>query len=281
TNSDLPDEITTNLLNSIKSDIVMPILTEFQNKSFNSVINSLKVLDPACGTGKFLVEMLEIIYKLLQNLSNGLSACSIIKNNIYGVDINPQMTFKSKILLYLKSIELENRVLDAEIYEFNITSKNTLTDQIFSEDEKFEIIIGNPPYVRQENIDNKTEIIKNTKKTLNLTKPINKRSDLYIYFFYIGLHLLKPNGILSYLTSNSWLNIGFGFEFQKYLLEKSKIISIIDNNERTFDIAEINTVITFFCKNPNNLSSDSVHFIKFLTTKDKEKLDIPIFWDIE
>lgn len=280
-NSDLQDEVIVKLLNSIKSGKFIPFSSVFQKISFCSLINSLKVLDPACGTGKFQVEILEIIYKLLHNQSNNIPAYLILKNNIYGVDFNPQMIFKSKILLYLKSVELENRVLDADLFEFNIVTKNTLTDQIFPENEKFEIIIGNPPYVRQENINNKDEIIRNIKKTLNLTKPINKRSDLYIYFFYIGFHLLKPNGILSFLTSNSWLNIGFGFEFQKYLLDKSKIIAIIDNNERTFDIAEINTVITFFCKKPNETHNNPVHFIKFLVKNDKEKFDIPIFWNIE
>lgn len=280
-NSDLSDEVIVKLLNSIKSGKFIPFSSVFQKISFCNLINSLKVLDPACGTGKFQVEILEIIYKLLHNQSNDIPAYVILKNNIYGVDINPQMIFKSKILLYLKSVELENRVLDVDLFEFNIVTKNTLTDQIFPENEKFEIVIGNPPYVRQENINNKDEIIRNIKKTLNLTKPINKRSDLYIYFFYIAFHLLKPNGILSFLTSNSWLNIGFGFEFQKYLLEKSKILAIIDNNERTFDIAEINTVITFFCKNVDKLHNHFVHFIKFLIKKDKEKFDIPIFWNIE
>jgi adenine-specific DNA-methyltransferase len=89
----------------------------------------------------------------------------------------------------------------------------------------FDVVIGNPPYVRQEYIEDKEKIIESISKCFidqngkSLIK-INKRSDLYVYFYYKGLDLLKVNGILCYVSSNSWLDVGYGRELQEFLGNK-------------------------------------------------------------
>lgn len=135
----------------------------------------------------------------------------------------------------------------------------------------FDIVIGNPPYVRQENIENKDLIIDSISKCFvaengkSLIK-INKRSDLYIYFYYKGLELLKNGGIFSFINSNSWLDVGFGAELQEFLLKNMNTLMIVDNLvERSFD-ADINTVIAFIQKPANKISDDDI--IKFVVFKE-------------
>jgi hypothetical protein len=132
----------------------------------------------------------------------------------------------------------------------------------------FDVVIGNPPYVRQEHIEGKEKIIESISKCFvdqngkSLIK-INKRSDLYVYFYYKGLDLLKVNGILCYVSSNSWLDVGYGRELQEFLLRYMHVLMVVDNLiERSFD-ADINTVIVFI-KRPKSVSWDDItKFIAF------------------
>jgi hypothetical protein len=133
----------------------------------------------------------------------------------------------------------------------------------------FDVVIGNPPYVRQEHIEDKEKIIESISKCFidqsgkSLIK-INKRSDLYVYFYYKGLDLLKVDGILCYVSSNSWLDVGYGRELQEFLLRYMHVLMVVDNLiERSFD-ADINTVIVFI-RRPKSVSWDDI--TKFITFK--------------
>ena len=96
----------------------------------------------------------------------------------------------------------------------------------------FDIVIGNPPYVRQENIVDPTGKIKDKKEYKNylyemvkLDFPadfppkykINAQSDLYAYFYIRALRLLNLKGIHTFICSNSWLDVGYGVWLQKFL----------------------------------------------------------------
>ncbi len=145
---------------------------------------------------------------------------------------------------------------------------------------KFDIVIGNPPYVRQELIadpflpeaerskdEHKREykkklmraiyaafpkffgydINQSTASELVVRNKLDGKSDLYIYFYLFGLSLLNENGAFSFITSNSWLDVGYGAKLQEFLLKHCHIKFIIDNElRRTFATASVNTVITLF-----------------------------------
>ena len=167
-----------------------------------------------------------------------------------------------------------------KIVKFDIFDQNASTDWfdpewMFGVREGFDIVIGNPPYVRQENIEDKELIIESISRCFidkngkSLIK-INKRSDLYIYFYYKGLELLKNGGIFSFINSNSWLDVGFGAELQEFLLKHMNILMIVDNLvKRSFD-ADINTVIVFIQKPENKISNvDIIKFVVFKEPYDK------------
>lgn len=138
----------------------------------------------------------------------------------------------------------------------------------------FDIVIGNPPYVRQEQIsDPRSSRHESTpdsrrayKQKLIFTvyrefpdffnykpgtqksgRPIDAKSDLYIYFYLHGLSLLNPKGSFCFITSNSWLDVGYGKDLQEFLLRYCRIRMIIDNRvKRSFSTADINTIIALF-----------------------------------
>jgi hypothetical protein len=142
-----------------------------------------------------------------------------------------------------------------------------------SEKEGFDIVIGNPPYVRQESIaapvvhgfqvtDDKKEYKAKLALSVYQAFPrffgykastntpshkIDARSDLYIYFYLHGLSLLNDKGSFCFITSNSWLDVGYGADLQEFLLKHSHVKLVLDNQiKRTFANADVNSIIVLF-----------------------------------
>ncbi len=143
-----------------------------------------------------------------------------------------------------------------------------------SEKNGFDIVIGNPPYVRQEKIadphlatDKVTKENKQNYKSKlarsvyqafptyfgynfardSATRKLDAKSDLYIYFYFLSLSLLNPRGSFCFITSNSWLDVGYGAELQEFLLKHCHVKMIIDNQVmRVFAQADVNTIIALF-----------------------------------
>ena len=154
----------------------------------------------------------------------------------------------------------------------------------------FDIIIGNPPYVRQEKIagpsisqeETTNEGRKAYKEKLarsvyqvypvffgydcRLGKPahtVAAKSDLYIYFYFRGLSLLNAGGSFCFITSNSWLDVAYGAELQEFLLRRCHIRCIIDNKaKRSFKEADVNTVITLLSTPESPKVTDGVSLAK-------------------
>ena len=164
--------------------------------------------------------------------------------------------------------------------------------EIFEGDKQgFDIVIGNPPYVRQEMIAPPTldpaqfggensadwkQHKKAYKEKLQLAvaatwpkffrygptsgafrKPDGK-SDLYIYFYFLALRLLHPGGAFCFITSNSWLDVGYGADLQEFLLRHSHVKLIMDNQvKRSFAQADVNTVIVLLAR-PDDSREDGL-----------------------
>ncbi len=126
----------------------------------------------------------------------------------------------------------------------------------------FDIVVGNPPYVRQEKIaDPQQESPTLKQRTAYKDKlvasvdalyphfaarhgALGKRNDYYVYFYLHGLHLLNPQGSFCFVTSNSWLDVGYGKDLQEFLLRHGHVKMILDNQvKRTFAASDVNTII--------------------------------------
>ncbi|MGD9638725.1 MAG: Eco57I restriction-modification methylase domain-containing protein [Alphaproteobacteria bacterium] len=170
------------------------------------------------------------------------------------------------------SLEKEKEQLREEIALLQEEAKN-LTDnhplvwniefaEIFGEKGGFDIIIGNPPYVRQEEISDPNGLVKDNKdykdlleQTVKVDYPsyfkaktkTDKKSDLYVYFYLHTLRILNPKGIHCFVCSNSWLDVGYGAWLQEFLLNNVEMHYIIDNQvKRSFANADVNTIISIF-----------------------------------
>jgi len=144
---------------------------------------------------------------------------------------------------------------------------------VFTKNGGFDIVLANPPYVRQEGIPKEDK-----KKLLALYgsgnypnyPPVKGRSDLYCYFFVRAHQLLRNDGIHVFICSNSWLDVEFGVGLQHFILKNSQIIRFIDSSvERQFLSAAINTTISLIKKKkPENNNCE------FLLLNDKFAISI-------
>ena len=109
----------------------------------------------------------------------------------------------------------------------------------------FDLVIGNPPYIRQEEI-------KHLKPHLQKAFSIYKgTSDIYTYFFEQGYKILKPKALLSFITSNKYTRAGYGELLRAFILANTQILHYIDlNGLKVFDSAVVDTSIITFAKTP-------------------------------
>ncbi|GIV26635.1 MAG: hypothetical protein KatS3mg027_0449 [Bacteroidia bacterium] len=156
--------------------------------------------------------------------------------------------------------------------------------EVFALNAGFDIVIGNPPYVRQELIapplenekdykpdewrelkkQYKDKLIQATQNVWDVVKKIDKKSDLYVFFYYQGLSLLNNNGIFCFINSNSWLDVGYGTGLQEFLLKNMKPLYIIDNiAKRSFKQADVNTVIVLIQKPETKPDNFTLKFVAF------------------
>ncbi|EAL1219427.1 class I SAM-dependent DNA methyltransferase [Campylobacter coli] len=107
----------------------------------------------------------------------------------------------------------------------------------------FDLIIGNPPYIRQEELKElKSHLAKNY-------KVYKGTSDIYTYFYELGFNVLKENGILSFITSNKYTRAGYGEALREFLLKNVKVLEYTDlNGIKVFDSATVDTSILCFEK---------------------------------
>ncbi len=103
--------------------------------------------------------------------------------------------------------------------------------EVFQDRGGFDVVIANPPYVRM-------ELIKDHKAALKRRFPhlFAGRADLYVYFYGLGLTILREQGCLAFISSNTYLNAKFGESLRKHLLEMTTVRALIDFAEtKVFD----------------------------------------------
>lgn len=228
--------------------------TEQQTKDnleiYKEWLFNLKILDPACGSGAFLNQALEYLIQEHTNLQNDLAHMgdlfavytveeSVLENNIYGVDINEDAVEIAKLSLWLRTAK-KGRPLTK--LADKILCANSLLDMPFEEG-SFDIIIGNPPYVRHEMIKEIKPQLKEKYKTFVGT------ADLYVYFYELGFNMLKENGLKGYICSNKFFRAKYGEKLRELILSNMTIEQIADfNGVKIFEDATVDSTITIFKK---------------------------------
>jgi len=133
---------------------------------------------------------------------------------------------------------------------------------VFLEKGGFDIVIGNPPYVRHEKIRSIKPILEKQNYEVFIST-----ADLYVYFYEKGYQLLKEQGILAYITSNKWMRTSYGEKLRKFLKGKTTILEIIDFvGYKIFDQKVDTNILLFRKKVPQKEST-----LKFLIVSDSAK----------
>lgn len=237
----------------IRSYIINEVINNLNKQKYNT----LKYADISCGCGGFLFDLA----KKIKSKTNQ-SYTKIFENNLFGVDIQSYSITRTKLILSLLAV-INNEDI-AEI-KFNLYEGDSLSFDWSSIIEKFngfDVIVGNPPYVRLRNLNNETkELLKNWEvcKTGLI--------DLYIPFFQIGIENLSNNGILGYITVNSFFKSLNGRALREYFKRKELPVKIIDfGSEQIFRAKNTYTCLCF-------IENTQKPYIEY-TSSEKSKLKI-------
>lgn len=179
--------------------------------SANFDLKNTKVIEPAAGEGAFAIEIITRLYK--SSLKFNFSFQEALSNIVfYEIDnkICAILTQRIETLLSKFSAFTPKRMIREE-------------DFLLTKTVQCDLIIGNPPYVRHENIpENQKNIYRKTFSTFT------HRSDLYIAFYEKSLKLLAENGTLSFICSNRWLKNQYGKGLRDLIHFSYSLDEIID-----------------------------------------------------
>jgi type I restriction-modification system DNA methylase subunit len=217
-----------------------------------------RVLDPACGSGGFLISAYSRLLELMNKKESDEKSHKYILNHICGVDINQFAAHLSVINLSVRNMDAHTDFVNVIASDFfkvpagqaTLAAHKRLSmreaGEVYSLPPNFDAVIANPPYTRQDDIGDKNYIDLIRKISLNFNgKQIDFSSEagIYAYFFTHSTHFLKERGMMGYIVSNSWMDVKFGEDLQKFFLDNYKIKCIIDFDKRSFEEAAVNTVI--------------------------------------
>ena len=238
-------------------------------QQYRETVRNIKVIDPACGSGAFLITAFEFLLNYNKYLDDKIfdlvgtsdlfsdRTKEILQNNIFGVDLNKESVEITKLSLWLKTAD-KNKTLAS--LENNIKCGNSLIDdpeiagnlafnwekefpEIFANG-GFDIVVGNPPYVSAEYISEieKTFYEKNYYSAYG-------RQNLYIIFYEKAINLLKENGNLGFITPYTILKNMYYKEIREYILKNTSILEIIDFKGITvFQDAGVDSIILLLKK---------------------------------
>jgi len=213
-------------------------------KDYLATLRGVTIVDPACGSGAFLVAAFDALASEYRRAEKALEALGepvdfdvfdeIVGKNLFGVDVNAESVEITRLSLWLKTarrdhrlqnLEATIRVGDSLIEDAAFTARpfdwRAAFPQVF-ERGGFDVVIGNPPYVRM-------ELIKTVKPYLEQHYVVaTDRADLYAYFFERGVGLLKEGGRLGFISSSTFFRTGSGEALRKFLSDKTSIESLVD-----------------------------------------------------
>jgi len=220
---------------------------------------SLKIIDPACGSGAFLNQALNFLIQehkdiddIIAELTNSAlrlfdTEKSILENNLYGVDINEESVEIAKLSLWLRTAHKDRKLSNLNN---NIKCGNSLCDDPEIAGEKafdwrkefpdiiqssgFDLLIGNPPYGA---VFSKKEIEYYNKRY----KHQSYQLDSYLLFVEKSNELVKKNGFIGYIMPNTWLSTLLTDKIRKFIFNTFSILHINHYSYFVFEDATVET----------------------------------------
>ena len=219
-----------------------------------------KVLDPACGSGTFLVKA----YSLLKGMKPlaGAGAHAELLEQVYGIDINPFPAHMTAVNLAMRDVSHPTSQMNVIVEDFfNIKPDHVLLSPFAIRTARGELrketsiphvdaIVANPPYTRWLEVSDSTKkavdgVIGDTLRDYGLQarSRAGVETGIFMPFVVHGRDFLKEGGRLAMIISNSWLQTDVGINFTRYLLDNFKVHAVIDFATRVFDLPLVATTV--------------------------------------
>lgn len=263
-------------------------------------IRGKKILDPACGSGSFLVEATQRLMERYRrtgfNLKNPDDAKQIIDgciNSIHGLDIHPFACFIAEMNLLFQLVDLYDVVISKDKYYelprlniyrsdslmplgkpieltefFDNSRRKMLIEETQGADKikkfKFDYVVGNPPYVRTKRIptEYKEKILANA-----YPEVYHGDNDLCVYFIAKGIDWLNNGGKFGYIVSRKFTKTRYGIKIGKYIPDKCCIEHFLDfEDTRAFrDVTNYPCILILRIEHDRTKRRE--HNLKYITIK--------------
>lgn len=215
-------------------------------EAWQAELGTVRLLDPACGSGAFLIEAFDQLHAAYEQANDRLAELrghrtlfdldrQILQHNLYGVDLNGEAVEICRLSLWIKTAR---RGKELTSLDHTIRVGNSVVDDPAAAGPRafdwraafpeaftaggFDVVVGNPPYVRQEWIG---PIKPHLEKHY---AAYHGMADLYVYFYELGLRVLRPGGRLSLVVTNKWLKAGYAEPLRRHLAENAWVESLVD-----------------------------------------------------
>lgn len=207
------------------------------------------ILDPACGCGAFLITAAEFLHE-----HNGFPMDKIIERHLFGVDIDPMAIHRAEVLLsVLLCVHDIKRPVKFNLFCNDMLLHETVERLIKCCPNRFDCIIGNPPYVRARNMNDETKRGLANWHTCRAGNP-----DLYMPFFEIGLYLLNNSGRLGFISPNGYIQGINGRLLREFFVNSGYGIRVFDfRDAQLFKNVTSYTCITLVDK---GVQTDSLYY---------------------
>jgi N-6 DNA Methylase/TaqI-like C-terminal specificity domain len=243
-------------------------------------LESVKILDPACGSGAFLNQALTFMKHAyaakraeIEAADRVYASDSALLGHLYGVDLNEESVEITKVSLWLKTARTTE---PPQNLDRNIRVGNSLIDDptvagshAFKWDEEFgdvmaasgfDVIIGNPPWVFA-----RSGRLRQAEKDYYYRSydVANYQLNTYALFIERSHRMLRAGGKLGFIVPNTWLTI-ISFEpLRRFLLEQTADLQIINVYGRVFDEAHVDCCLLLFTKgSPTEVTTGEMHDLR-------------------
>ena len=281
---DINIEIPKNPAKLNKTELVI----EQSLKDYREYLLSLKILDPACGSGAFLNQALNYLLKEHDFIDEsekvllgggGLFAENkfaktdvkkeVLEHNLYGVDINEEAVEIAKLSLWLRTVEVGRpltRLADKLKVGNSLIDDKSVVNNAFEWEKEFpevftqggfDVVIGNPPYIRvqglKSNYEKEMEYYK--EKYVSATG----KYDIYTLFLEMSFKILNTKGKLSYILPHKFLISDFGSGIRGFLAQNKAVENLLHfGSEMVFEDASTYTCIITLSHNNEKLNFKSI-----------------------
>ena len=243
-------------------------------------LRRIRVLDPACGSGAFLIEAAGVLLEVhaeIGALRGGLpakgaaargapdaSGLEAVWGCLYGMDKSPRSVETARLaLLLLAAAPGAGRPGTPRLPDLSrsIVVRDSVANLEGGWDAElpgahrgggFDVIVGNPPYVRHEELRDKASLALPDPAAIGRPRGfrIPRKSDLGSYFHYHSLCNLAEGGRLGFIASDGWLSHGYGISLQRALLDSCRIDAIVRPSFNVFGDADVKTAVLLAARLP-------------------------------